>query len=154
MKGHIIGYSSSSNAGVISCEDGSRYTFESVDWKGGGSIESGIFVDFEADGKNARSIFKAVRVVSSVNEPKRNITAGLLAIFLGYWGVHKFYLGFNGAGLVFLLVNTIGLLVTWMLFFIPNIVLGFISLAEGIIYLTMSQEDFEKKYVVNKKAWF
>src|SRR5262249_53734995 len=32
------------------------------------------------------------------------VTAGLLAIFLGGLGIHKFYMGFNGAGLVYLLI--------------------------------------------------
>jgi hypothetical protein len=29
-----------------------------------------------------------------------------------------------------------------------------IAIAEGIIYLTMSDEDFQQKYVVEKKGWF
>jgi hypothetical protein len=57
-------------------------------------------------------------------------------------------------GLIFLLVNTIGFAVTWMLLFIPNIVLGVIAFVEGIIYLTKSDEDFQQTYVQGKKLWF
>jgi TM2 domain-containing membrane protein YozV len=82
------------------------------------------------------------------------VAAGLLAIFLGGFGIHKFYLGFTGPGLVFLLVNTIGWVVTWAMLGLPNIALGIIALVEGIIYLTKTDEDFEQTYVVQKKQWF
>lgn len=82
------------------------------------------------------------------------MAAGLLAIFLGGLGIHKFYLGFTGPGLVYLLTNTIGWAVTWALMGIPNIILGIMALIEGIIYLTQTDEDFERNYVINKKQWF
>ena len=64
---------------------------------------------------------------------KSRIIAALFAIFLGGLGIHKFYLGKVGWGILYLLF-------CWT--FIPAIV-GFI---EGIIYLTMSDEDFAAKY--------
>ncbi len=64
---------------------------------------------------------------------KSRIAAALFAIFLGGLGIHKFYLGRVGWGIVYLLF-------CWT--FIPAIV-GFI---EGIIYLTMSDEEFIAKY--------
>ena len=45
-------------------------------------------------------------------------------------------------------------MVTWLLLFIPNFVLGLIAFIEGIIYLTKSDEEFEQAYVVQKKKWF
>lgn len=39
---------------------------------------------------------------------KSKIAAGLLAIFLGCWGVHNFYLGYTKNGLIQLLVALIG----------------------------------------------
>jgi len=59
--------------------------------------------------------------------------AGLIAIFLGFIGVHKFYLGKIGQGIFYLLFS-------WT--FIPAII-GFI---EGICYLCMSDESFNGKY--------
>ena len=65
---------------------------------------------------------------------KSKIAAGLLAIFLGGLGIHKFYLGKPGIGILYLIF-------CWT--FIPSIV-GFI---EGIIYLSSSDEKFYYKYV-------
>lgn len=66
--------------------------------------------------------------------PKHNkVTAGILAIFLGSFGVHKFYLGKIGLGVIYLLF-------CWT--FIPSV----IGLIEGIVYLTMSDQAFFQKY--------
>lgn len=65
---------------------------------------------------------------------KSSTTAGILAILFGGFGVHKFYMGRVGNGLLYLLFCWTG---------IPEII-GFI---EGIIYLTMDNEKaFNKKY--------
>ena len=85
---------------------------------------------------------------------KSKTTAGVLALLLGGLGIHKFYLGFTGPALVYLLVNTIGWLVTWMLLWIPHIILGLMAFVEGILYLTKSDQEFEELYVVQKKKWF
>jgi TM2 domain-containing membrane protein YozV len=64
---------------------------------------------------------------------KSQLVAALLAIFLGGFGIHKFYLGRIGWGIVFLLF-------CWT--FIPAIV-GFI---EGIVLLAMKPDNFTAKY--------
>lgn len=64
---------------------------------------------------------------------KSKIVAGVLALLLGGIGIHKFYLGKTGAGILYLLF-------CWT--FIP----GIIAFIEGIIYLCQSDEDFERKY--------
>jgi TM2 domain-containing membrane protein YozV len=65
---------------------------------------------------------------------KRNkVIAGLLAIFLGDIGLHKFYLGKIGMGILYLLL-------CWTI--IPAVI-GFI---EGIVYISMSDEKFDAKY--------
>jgi len=64
---------------------------------------------------------------------KDRMTAGLLALFLGNIGVHKFYLNQGGMGVLYLLFS-------WT--FIP----GLIALVEGIQYLTMSDQDFHQRY--------
>lgn len=64
---------------------------------------------------------------------KSKTTAGVLAILLGGFGIHKFYLGRWGWGIVYLLF-------CWT--YIPAIV-GFI---EGIIYLVSNPKDFARKH--------
>ena len=64
---------------------------------------------------------------------KDKVTAALLSIFLGGAGIHKFYLGQTGIGILYLLF-------CWT--FIPAII-GFL---EGIMLLSMSEEAFNKKY--------
>lgn len=66
-------------------------------------------------------------------QPKNRVTAALLAIFLGGIGVHKFYLGKIGLGILYLLFSW-----TW----IPLIV----GIIEGIYYLTLSDEAFAKQF--------
>jgi len=73
--------------------------------------------------------------------PNKKLVAGLLGILLGGFGVHKFYLGFTTAGVIMILLCCTG-------------VSGIIGLIEGIIYLTKSDEDFYREYVVNEKQWF
>jgi len=68
-----------------------------------------------------------------VIRPKSKIAAGLLGIFLGGLGVHKFYLGRIGLGFVYLIFCWTG--IPW--------IIGFI---EGIIYLCMTDEEFLRKY--------
>jgi TM2 domain-containing membrane protein YozV len=154
MNGQILDYSVQGNSGSITGADGNRYHFAGSEWKGAGVPVRGARVDFEADGNQARGVYLALGIPSTQTGSKNKIAAGLLAIFLGGLGIHKFYLGFTGPGLVFLLVNTIGFAVTWVMLLLPNIVLGVIALIEGIIYLTKSDEEFEQLYVVQKKQWF
>lgn len=73
----------------------------------------------------------------------KKMVAGLLGIFLGGWGVHKFYLGMTTPGIIQIVISvcTCG-------------IGGVIGLIEGIIYLTKSDEDFHETYVVEQKGWF
>lgn len=82
---------------------------------------------------------------------KDHVAAGLLAIFLGSLGIHKFYLGYNTAGFIMLGVTILGSLFTLG---IAGAVMGVISLIEGIIYLTKPQGVFDAEYVYGHKEWF
>ena len=82
---------------------------------------------------------------------KDHVAAGLLAIFLGALGIHKFYLGYNTAGFIMLAVTILGSLFT---FGLAGGVMWVIGIIEGILYLTKSQSEFEQMYVVNKREWF
>ncbi|AZA57385.1 TM2 domain-containing protein [Chryseobacterium shandongense] len=81
------------------------------------------------------------------NQPYRSekkVTAGILAILLGGLAIHKFYLGYTKTGIIQLILS----LVTC------GTVGGLIGLIEGIIYLTKSDEEFDRTYVQNQKEWF
>ena len=64
---------------------------------------------------------------------KSRVSAILLALILGGFGAHKFYLGRVGAGILYLLFF-------WT--FIP----AFVAFIEMIVYISMSDEDFAAKY--------
>ncbi len=66
---------------------------------------------------------------------KSKVAAGLLAIFLGGLGIHKFYLGKIGMGILYLVF-------CWT--YIPAVV----GLIEGIVYLCSNDENFQLKHHV------
>ena len=78
-------------------------------------------------------------------------TAGFLALTLGAFGMHKFYLGYHEQGFLLLLATTIlatlssgiGILAIWM-----------VAGAEGIIYLSKSPQEFEQIYIEGTHNWF
>ncbi len=86
-----------------------------------------------------------------VTTSKDHVAAGLLAIFLGWLGIHKFYLGYNTSGFIMLAVSIIGGLLTITL---ATWVIWIIAIIEGIMYLVKSQTDFEQLYVVHRREWF
>jgi len=75
------------------------------------------------------------------------IPAGICGILLGSLGIHKFILGYTGAGLVMLLVTilTCG---------VAGVLMHLIGLIEGIIYLCKPDEEFVRVYVDGRKEWF
>ena len=82
---------------------------------------------------------------------KDHVSAGLLAIFLGMFGVHKFYLGYNRTAFAMLAASVIGSIVT---FGLAGAVVWVIAILEGIIYLTKTQTAFDRIYVLNEREWF
>jgi TM2 domain-containing membrane protein YozV len=75
------------------------------------------------------------------------IPAGVCGIILGGLGVHKFILGYTGAGLIMLLVSVLSCGIFYGIMHI-------IGLIEGIIYLCKSDEEFARTYVDGRKEWF
>lgn len=77
----------------------------------------------------------------------KKIAAGVCGIVIGALGIHKFILGYTGAGLIMLLgsVLTCGLAAP---------VFGLIGLIEGILYLSKSDAEFVHTYVDGRKDWF
>lgn len=119
-------------------------------------LDQGILTQGEFDAKKAQLLARSEQreaaqeaAAEAAASPKNKIAAGLLAIFLGTLGIHKFYLGYTSAGVIMLLVTLLG----WVVLIGP-LVMGVIALIEGIIYLTKSDEQFYLTYVVGERAWF
>ena len=155
MRGQILGVDVRTGEGQVTGDDGRRYRFKPEDWAHQGEPAVGLTVDFEPeespDQFKARSIFPlpvaaapgalAVHAPASgrsVPKTDRNrIVAALLAFFLGVLGIHRFYLGRNGSGIVMLLLTctVVGMIATWPWAFI-----------DMVRYLVMSDRDFARRY--------
>jgi len=77
-------------------------------------------------------------------QESKRVLAGILGIFLGTFGLHKFVLGYTTEGLI-----TLGIAIITC-----GTLSGLLGLIEGIIYLTKSDEEFIYMYQTNKKGWF
>ena len=173
------------NSGLIAGDDGNRYNFVGAEWKDQAIPNRGMRVDFEAQGSDAVAIYRAMSASGAgiggaiegvIGSDKTKMVAGLLGIFLGWAGVHKFYLGIKkpatiqlavgGGGLVLALIVAniflalgifgIGVFIGLLLYAVGYIALmaaGILGLVEGIIYLTKSDEDFQSIYVTGQKQW-
>ena len=72
-------------------------------------------------------------VLIAYSSGRNRVAAALFAILLGGLGIHKFYLGRIGQGVIYVLFF-------WT--FLPALV----ALIEGIVYLTMTDAEFAAKY--------
>ena len=82
---------------------------------------------------------------------KDHVSAGLFAVFMGLFGMHKFYLGYYKTGFIMLAVSIIGGICSLGL---ATAVVWVIAIIEGIIYLSKTQTDFDRIYVLNDREWF
>ena len=145
MRGQVLGVDVRSGDGLIAGDDGDRYTFRPDDWAHKGEPSIGAAVDFEPEGRAARNIFPlrdtAVAVPPPVaTEPhndRNKIVAAVLAFFLGTLGIHRFYLGRTGSGVLMLVlsITVVGLIVT-----------GPWALIDAVRYLMMSDREFAARY--------
>lgn len=99
-------------------------------------------------------------------EKKSKWVAGLTAIFLGCYGVHKFYLGYSAQGAILLAVTlglalpvsfiarALGSIALMKLIGILQFIPILIGVAEGVIYLIKNEEDFQLTYVAGRREWF
>jgi TM2 domain-containing membrane protein YozV len=129
------------NAQTLAQTEGSQ------DWKPLGALP-----EFAADLKPPLATAAAPPVsvppLSGFNPRASNkIPAGICGILLGSLGIHKFILGYTGAGLIMLLVTvlTCG---------IGGCVMHLIGLIEGIIYLCKPDDEFVRVYVDGRREWF
>ena len=99
--------------------------------------------NFEQEARKTADEFqRGVNDMVNGTENKK-ILAGLLGIFLGGLGIHKFILGYTQEGIIQIIITVV--------------TCGFgqiIGLIEGIIYLTKTDEEFYQTYQVGRKPWF
>jgi TM2 domain-containing membrane protein YozV len=102
---------------------------------------------FAQPGPAPTQAFYAVRPQYLQDANGKKLAAGICGIVLNCFGVHKFLLGYTGAGLVMLLgsILTCG---------IAAPIFSIIGIVEGIMYLTKSDEEFYGKYIANRQEWF
>lgn len=140
MRGQVLGVDTRSGHGLVAGDDGQRYTFLPEDWTQRGEPVIGQSVDFETSGGRALNIFPLsappVAVALPANDRNKYVAAAL-AFLLGTLGVHRFYLGRTGSGIVMLVLTltVVGLLVT-----------GLWALIDTVRYLVMSDAEFDARY--------
>lgn len=66
--------------------------------------------------------------------------AALLAILLGYLGIHYFYVGKNTAGIICLIFTLLSC-------GFASALLAILGLIQGVLMLTMSEQEFEERYI-------
>lgn len=164
MTGQVLDYSIQTNEGVITGDDHQRYRFAGADWPGAAAPTRGTLVDFDiADGNRAVSIYLVEPIAppavpqqsapiqqqpasvqqhqpstatAPTDNPKNRTTAALLALLVGAWGIHKFYLGEKGGVLRIVLCFTlIGAFVMWIL-----------GLMDALKLFQMSDAEFDRQY--------
>ena len=93
---------------------------------------------------------------SGVKGAKQRTTAGLLAILLGWTGVHKLYLGRPIPGVILAASFWIGVCCGFLILlpFALCVATLAIGVIEGVIILGKTDEEFEREYVQGKKEWF
>lgn len=143
MRGQVLGVDRSSGEGQISGDDGQRYVFKQDDWRSERGPAVGVNVDFTIEGSRALCIFRLPEAGAVVTEPpplandRNKYIAALLAFFVGTLGIHRFYLGRNGTGVLMIVISAtiIGLLFS-----------GIWAFIDTIRYLLMSESEFAHRY--------
>nr|WP_299170515.1 TM2 domain-containing protein [uncultured Allomuricauda sp.] len=105
--------------------------------------------DFADEAKKTANEF--AEGIKGAGGDNKKMLAGILAIVLGGLGIHKFILGYNKEGIILLVCTIILGIVTCGM---ANMVVWVVTVVEGIIYLTKSDEEFYNTYQVGKRPWF
>lgn len=148
MRGQVLGVDPRTGEGLVAGQDGQRYRFAREDWAHRGEPAIGLEVDFEAANDRALSVFpmptapgprRAVppAAVAVPTNDRNKYVAAVMAFVIGTLGIHRFYLGRTGSGIIMLVlsITVIGLIISAPWAFI-----------DMIRYLMMSDEDFAARY--------
>ena len=158
MRGQILAYVADKEMGLIATAEGQRLSFRTADWLEVIAPERGMAVECVAlDAHRASQVQLALPEAVAVppapqplaQRPKRKPVLTLLALFLGYYGAHRFYMGAWGLGLLQLL--GLPVLVGILFALLPPLgvllLLGAIvfTIVEYVRYIWMSDAEFDAK---------
>jgi hypothetical protein len=147
MRGQVLGVDTRTGDGIVTGEDGRRYSFKPLDWAARGEPAIGMEVDFETHESRALSIFPvpgaspppapAPSRPAPLDGDRNKYIAALIAFLVGPLGIHRFYLGRTGSGIVMLVLTCtiLGLFLT-----VPW------ALIDMIRYLVMPDREFAARY--------
>ena len=129
MQGRVLGYDELRGDGAIT--DGhDRYSFTLEEWKSERPPSEGVEVDFVPVGGAATEVYfvgqpaqQVARQQAAYEERRSKVVAGLLGIFLGGFGIHRFYLGYVGIGIAQIVVTVLTLGVGSIWGFVEGILL-------------------------------
>lgn len=150
MRGQVLGVDTRTGDGIVAGDDGRRYSFRPQDWAHRGEPAIGMYVDFETEQNRALSIFPVPGTTPAPDPshaaaaPARNdrnkYVAAVLAFLVGPLGVHRFYLGRIGTGILMLILTCT---VAGLLLSIPW------ALIDMVRYLVMSEREFARRYTTD-----
>ncbi len=110
MIGHIESYDPDAQTGLVKSADNS-YTFHLDDWIAQVPPDQGDDVDFEVEVEKEGTIARKINLVGAYLTPPKAVkykyVAGALALFLGFTGLHRFYLGFYWLGIAQLALTAV-----------------------------------------------
>ena len=179
MLGHVLQFNEAEGTGHIIDVEDNVYLFSSADVKGGLTLSEKQSVLFRpsstrafdvesvtfADRPGTRRMAQMLRFEGWIDPPwlpddvyqasKRRIPSGLVAAFMalfgGVIGMHKFYLGYPGAGMAMILTSAAA---SALGVNVVAIMVAVVGIVEGLIYLIRSDDDFLRIYVLGRRPWF
>jgi TM2 domain-containing membrane protein YozV len=96
--GQIESYNSEKQTGIVKSQD-DFFEFDATGWKSSVPPDQGDEVTFNVNDGVVSNMLLVAETMKPVEAVKRRWIATLLALFLGFAGVHRFYLGFYKLGL-------------------------------------------------------
>ena len=81
----------------------------------------------------------------------KKTTAGIIGLFFGAFGAHKFVIGYQKEGFIYLGVSIVGGIITCGG---ALAVTSILALIESIMLLTKTPEEFKRLYIDKKTPWF
>lgn len=99
MRGKVIHYDWSTNTGIIAGDNGNRYYFVKEHWKDSQEPARGMVVDYIVNETDKAEEIITMRYFAREDSCDWLVTL-LLCIFLGAFGVHRFYTKQVGIGIL------------------------------------------------------